>query len=62
MAIVFLGTRVRVRDSGPEPWDGAESPSGEQGAVTGQADPEPPEPLPWPRAPGVSNCNQPSLV
>lgn len=49
---------------GLSPGLGAEPPSRERGAFMGQADPETPGPvlLPWPRAPGVSNCSQPSLV
>lgn len=34
---------------------GAEPPSREQGALLSQAEPEPPDLLPWPRAPSVSS-------
>lgn len=68
MAVMFnnpaRGQGRRSVAEGLSPGMGAEPPSREQGAFTGQADPEPPELvlLPWPWAPGVSNSKQPSLV
>lgn len=49
---------------GSEPRAGSRATQQGARGFHGQADPETPGsvPLPWPRAPGVSNCSQPSLV